>query len=193
MLSGQTQTPVVRPRASPEAFPRVQRGHPSGIPSGLEGSGHRQSSTRQGSSPRLQSPRVSANSSIGVMQSPIRVSHLGIEQSPPGQIFRTSDGTLIQAPKYGQAGRCSDSSQGLFSHPVAASSESGNGFAVPASGQQKAQWHARKQDYSGSPASDSSGTVISPRVEDVLSGRSAATDRAALQELMGLKTPMQVS
>ena len=49
------------------------------------------------------------------------------------------------------------------------------------------------QDFSGSPASDSSGMVISPRVEDVLSGKSAATDRASLQELMNLKTPMQVS
>ena len=33
----------------------------------------------------------------------------------------------------------------------------------------------------------------SPTVDDVLSGRSAATDRAALQELMGLKAPVPVS
>ena len=194
VLSGQTQAPAIRPVASPEAFPRVQRGHPSGIPSGLEGSGHRQSGPRQGSSPGLQSPRVSGSSSTGVTQSPLRVSHMGLDQSSPTQIIRTSDGTLIQAPGHVQAGRPSNSSQGLFSHPVAASPESGNGFATPASDhQQHAQRQARQHDFPGSPASDSRGIVISPRVEDVLSGKSAATDRAALQELMDLKTPMQVS
>ena len=191
--SGQTQAPAVRPGPSPEAFPRVQRGHPSGIPSGLEGSGHRQSGLRQGSSPRLQSPHVSGNSSMGVTQSPLRVPHTDTEESSPGQIIRTSDETLIQAPEHGQAERSSDSSQGLFSHPVAASPERGNGFATPASGQQHAQRQAGQQDFSGSPASDPSGMVISPRVEDVLAGKSAATDRASLQELMNLKTPMQVS
>ena len=193
VLSGQTQAPVFRVGASPEAFPRVQRGHPSGIPSGLEGSDHRQSGLRQGSSPRLQSPRVSGYSSTGVSQSPLRLSHTGLDQSSPGQIIRTSDGTLIQAPEHGQAGRSSKRSQGPFSHPVAASPESGHGFAVPASDQQRAQQQARQQHFSGSPASDSGGMVISPRVEDVLSGKSTATDRAALQELMDLKTPMQVS
>ena len=193
VLSGQTQAPAGRPGASPQAFPRVQRGHPSGIPSGLEGSGHRQSGLRQGSSPRLQSPHVSGNSSMGVTQSPLRTSHTDTEQSLPGQIIRTSDGTLIQAPEPGQAARTGNSSPGLFSHPVTASPERENGFATPASGQQHAQPQARPQDFSGSPASDSSGMVISPRVEDVLSGKSAATDRASLQELMNLKTPMQVS
>ena len=193
MQSGQTQAPAVRPGPSAEALPRVQRGHPSGIPSGLEGSGHRQSGLRQGSSPRLQSPHDSGKSSMGVTQSPSKVSHTDTEQSSPGQIIRTSDGTLIQAPEHGQAARSRNSSQELFSHPVAASPERGNGFATPASGQQHAQPQARPQDFSGSPALDSSGMVISPRVEDVLSGKSAATDRALLQELMNLKTPMQVS
>ena len=37
------------------------------------------------------------------------------------------------------------------------------------------------------------GTPGSPTVDDVLSGRSAVTDRAALQELMDIKAPVSVS
>ena len=53
------------------------------------------------------------------------------------------------------------------------------------------QARAGQQGLLGSPGQ--AGKVGSPTVDDVLSGRSAATDRAALQELLEIKAPVPVS
>lgn len=53
------------------------------------------------------------------------------------------------------------------------------------------QARAGQQGLLGNPGQ--AGKVGSPTVDDVLSGRSAATDRAALQELLEIKAPVAVS
>lgn len=66
--------------------------------------------------------------------------------------------------------------------PLASSREGGSDNA---SMQHSGQQHGRPLGQQEAPSS--------PTVDDVLSGRSAATDRAALQELLELKAPVPVS